>query len=180
MKEFKVLSKHQDFDVIEVDGMVGTKMKYMSIAIIPYVTNEHGAIEEVGLLKEYNPFREDNYAYTLITGSIEDKDDVLLETAKRELYEEGGYRVPENENERWVYLGCFYPYKDSDRQIPTFGVDITGISREEPETDGSKKESLSNLEMIKANNILMTEETLALSAFLRLFNFFYLKTTGHV
>lgn len=31
-----------------------------------------------------------------------------------------------------------------------------------------------------SNEIMVTEETLALAAFLRLFNYFYLKSTGHV
>lgn len=180
MKEFKTLSEHRDFDVIDIEGMIGLKMKSVSVAVMPYTVDEHGLVSTVGLLKEYNPFREGNYCHTLITGTIEDEDDTLLFTAKRELMEEGGFKTPEQENMRWIYLGSFYPYKDSDRQVPTFAVDVTGMNKEEPTTDGSKKEKLSTLEMVPSNQILITEETLALSAFLRLFNYFYQKTTGNV
>jgi hypothetical protein len=99
---------------------------------------------------------------------------------QRELTEEGGFTTPPEENSRWIYLGNFFPYKDSDRQVPTFAVDVTGLQKFTPEGDGSKKEELSELIMMPSNEIMVTEETLALAAFLRLFNYFYLKSTGHV
>jgi 8-oxo-dGTP pyrophosphatase MutT (NUDIX family) len=160
--------------------MVGLKQKTTSVAIMPYTVDEHGMVKQVGLLKEYNPFREDDYCHTLITGTIEDDDEALLFTAQRELKEEGGFEVPPNENNRWIFLGVFYPYKDSDRQVPTFAVDVTGLTQGEPTTDGSQKEQLSKLEFLPTNQIMITDETLALAAFLRLFNFFYAKSMGNV
>lgn len=180
MKNYKTLKEFDKFDVVDVDGFIGIKLKTMSVAVMPFTIDENGMIDTIGLLKEYNPFREGDYSHTLITGTIDYEDDSLLYTAKRELKEEGGYEIPDTDNEKWIYLGNFYPYKDSDRQIPTFAVDVTGIKAGEPKTDGTKKEKLSSLEMIASNNIMITEEMLPLSAFLRLFNYFYQKTIGNV
>jgi len=171
MKEYKVLSEYKYLDIIDINGHVGQKMKSMSVAVMPYTVDSNNMIENVGLLKEFNEFREGDFSYTLITGTIDYEDDSLLFTAKRELLEEGGFE--QTENIKWVYLGSFFPYKDSDRQIPTFAVDVTGLEQKEPQTDGSKKEELSKLEMLPASNIMITEEALPLAAYLRLFNYFY-------
>jgi len=180
MKNYKTLKEFEKFDIVDVEGHVGMKLKTMSVAVMPFTIDDNGMIDKIGLLKEYNPFREGDFSHTLITGTIDYEDDSLLYTAKRELKEEGGYEVPDNENLRWIYLGNFFPYKDSDRQVPTFAVDVTGVEPQEPQTDGTKKEELSKLEMIPSNNIMITEEMLPLSAFLRLFNYFYQKTIGNV
>jgi 8-oxo-dGTP pyrophosphatase MutT (NUDIX family) len=180
MKEYKTLQKYKNFDIIEIEGHEKIKMNRVSVAVMPYTVDEHGMIHNVGLLKEYNPLREGDYCHTLITGTIDYEDDTLLYTANRELQEEGGFEIPANETERWLYLGNFYPYKDSDRQVPTFAVDVTGLTAGEVKGDGSKKEKLSQLEFIPSNDIMITEELLPLGAFLRLFNYYYLKTIGHV
>jgi 8-oxo-dGTP pyrophosphatase MutT (NUDIX family) len=180
MKEFKTLKSFKNFDVIQIEGHQKIKMKTMSVAVMPFTTDDTGMISKIGLLKEYNTLREGDFCHTLITGTIDNEDEDLLSTAKRELTEEGGFITPPEENQRWIYLGNFFPYKDSDRQVPTFAVDVTGLSQSKPEGDGSKKEELSELIMMPSNEILVSEETLALAAFLRLFNYFYLKSTGHV
>jgi 8-oxo-dGTP pyrophosphatase MutT (NUDIX family) len=180
MKEIKTLNQFKYFDVIEVEGMTGLKMNTVGIGILPYTTDEHGMINAVGLLKEYNPFREGDYCHTIITGTVDNKDAALLETAKRELAEEGGYIIGDAEINRWIFLGVFFVDKYSDCQVPTFAVDVTGLKAEEPKTDGSKKERLSQLEFLPTNQIVVTDEALALAAFLRLFNYFYIKTIGNV
>lgn len=180
MKQYKTLFEHKYFDVVETHECVGLKMKSTGVGILPYTTDEHGMISEIALLKEFNPFREHDYCHTLITGTIESDDEVLLDTAIRELREEGGYTIPESELKRWVFLGVMFIDKYSDCQVPVFGVDITGITPTSPETDGTKKEALSKLELLPSNQIVITDEALALSAFLRLFNYFYIKTIGNV
>ena len=180
MKNYKTLKEFDKFDVVDVDGHVGLKLKTISVAVMPFTTDDNNMIDKIGLLKEYNPFREGDFSHTLITGTIDYEDDTLLYTAKRELIEEGGYEIPDSENERWIYLGNFFPYKDSDRQIPTFAVNVTGIKAKNPQTDGSKKEELSKLEMISSNDVMITEEMLPLAAFLRLFNYVYQKSLVNV
>jgi len=179
MKQYKVLFEDKWFQVVDIEGEVGLKNKEMSVAIMPYRVNEMGIITEVGLLKELNYFREGNYAQTLITGTIENEDDSLLYTAKRELLEEGGFDL-KDENDRWLFLGPVYLYKNSDQMVPVFAVDVTGFEQSKPEGDGSLKESKSSLEMVEIGNGVSSEEALVLSAFLRLFNYMYAKTLNYV
>lgn len=176
MKDYKVLFSEKNFDVVEVMGQVGFKAKSMSIAIMPFTTDENSIVDKIGFLKEFNPFRDGNYANTLITGTVENEDEDLIQTAIRELKEEGGIDCPQDQQGRIIYLGNFYPYKDSDRMVPTFAIDVTGLTMGEPEGDGSKKEELSTFYMGPVTDAMSTDELLPLAAFLRLFNFFYQKT----
>lgn len=180
MKDYKVLYAGEKFDVVEVNGQRGLKAKSMSIAVMPYTVDENGMLREMGFLKEYNPFRENDYAITMITGTVETEDEDLISTATRELEEEGGLTVPTSEKQRWIYLGNFYPSKDGDQIIPTFAVDVTGIARKEAEGDGSIKEDKSEFMMIPVTEAMTTDEALPLATFLRLFNYFYAKTVANV
>ena len=174
--EHKILHTDKYFDVVEVNGQRGFKTKSMSIAVMPFTVDENDQIHSVGFLKEYNPFREGNYALTIITGTVENEDDDLIDTAIRELDEEGGIVCPSEEKKRFIYLGNFYPYKDSDRMVPTFAVDVTGLEINKAEGDGSKVEELSTFHMMPVNEGIATDELLPLGAFLRLFNYFYMRT----
>jgi 8-oxo-dGTP pyrophosphatase MutT (NUDIX family) len=176
MEKYNVLHSEKAFDVIETEGMVGLKSKTMSVAIMPYLVDSQGMIERIGMLKEFNPFRAGGYANTLITGTVETEDDLLFETVIRELEEEGGYKVPEGQRERIIFLGAFFPYKDSDRMIPTFAVDVTGLQKSEPAGDGSEKESLSEFVEVPTTDVMITSELLPLAAFLKLFNYFIQKS----
>lgn len=176
MEKYNVLHSEKTFDVIETEGMVGLKSKTMSVAIMPYLVDAQGMIEKVGMLKEFNPFRAGGYASTLITGTVETEDDLLFETVIRELEEEGGYKVPEDQKERIIFLGAFFPYKDSDRMIPTFAVDVTGLQENEPTGDGSEKEKKSEFKMTMISEAMETSELLPLTAILRTFNYFIQKS----
>ena len=176
MKDFKVLHSEKNFDVVEASEVVGLKYKTMTIAVMPYTVDENGLVLSTGFLREYNPFRQGNYAFTLITGTVENEDEDLISTAIRELKEESGFTCDREEVSRWIYLGNFYPYKNSDLMIPTFAVDVTGLEREEPQGDGSEKEEKSTFEMVPVSEAITSDESLPLAAFLRLFNYFYSKT----
>lgn len=176
MQELKVLYNNEKFDIVDINSIIGLKTKTMSVAILPYTIDENGLIVNVGILKEYNPFRPNNYAFTLITGTIESKDEDILKTAIRELSEEGGITCSPDEMGRWVYLGNFYTSKNSDQIIPTLAVNVTNLKINKPIGDGSEKEKLSSFIMIPANEIVASDELLPLGAFLRLFNYFYTET----
>ncbi|MFM2010304.1 MAG: hypothetical protein RLZZ479_695 [Bacteroidota bacterium] len=176
MKDYKVLYSSKKFDVIDIEGQIGLKAKTMSIAVMPFTVDEHNIVDKIGFLKEYNPFRESGYANTLITGTVETEDEDLVQTVIRELKEEGGIECPQDQIGRIIYLGNFYPYKDSDRMIPTFAIDVSGLTLGEATGDGSKKEEMSTFHLAPANEGLSTDELLPLAAFLRLFNFFYQKS----
>jgi hypothetical protein len=180
MKQHKVLFTDRWFDVVEVNSHVGLKNKHMSVGVLPYQTDENGLITHIGLLNELNYFREKDYCDTLITGTIEHEDDSLLLTAIRELAEEGGFHLAEDSNDRWLFLGPIYLYKNSDQMIPVFAVDVTGLEQKESEGDGSEKEKLSSLKMVDVGNGLSCDEALVLASFLRLFNYMYAKSMNYV
>lgn len=180
MKQPKILFSDKFFDIVDIKGQIGIMNKHMSVAVLPYNVDENGMVKEIGLLHELNHFREGGFCDTLITGTVEYEDDTLLFTANRELLEEGGIEVPESESARWLFLGPIYPYKDSDRVVPVFAVDVTGLVQKEPEGDGSDKEEVSRMIMQDISIGISSDEGLVLSAFLRLFNFMYAKTMDNV
>ncbi len=142
MKPTKVLFSDKFFDVVDIQGLIGIMHKEMSVAILPYTTKDD-MIDEIGLLHEVNHFREGGFCDTLITGTVEHADDTLLYTAIRELKEEGGIDASGDENlTRWLFLGPIYLYKDSDRVVPVFSVDVTGLIQSVPSGDGSEKEDI--------------------------------------
>ena len=180
MKQPKVIHTDKYFDLVDVDGHVGIRSKHMTVGVLPYTTDDNGMIEKIGILNEYNTFREGNYCDTIITGTVEYEDDSLLFTAIRELKEEGGINMEGDNTEKWIFLGSVYTSKDSDKIIPLFAVNVTGKDINKPQGDGSKKEKLSEFSLVPVGDGLVSEESLLLSAFLRLFNFMYAKSMNNV
>ena len=180
MKPYKTLFSGERFDVVDVDKQIGFKNKHMSVGVLPYRIDEFGLVTEIGLLHELNYFREGNYCDTLITGTIEYEDDSLLLTATRELKEEGGFELPTDSSERWLFLGPIYLYKNSDQVVPVFAVDVTGIEQKEPTGDGTDKEALSYLKMVPVSDGISSDEGIVLASFIRLFNYMYAKSTGNI
>lgn len=168
------------FDIVDVDGQTGMKFKAMSVGILPYRVNKNGVITDIGLLHELNYFREGNYCDTLITGTIEYEDDSIYLTAVRELAEEGGFHLPEGSEDRWLFLGPLYVYKNSDEMIPVFAVDVTGIEQAPHTGDGSDSEKLSTLKMVSVSNGISSDEAIVCAAFVRLFNYMYAKSFNYV
>ena len=174
----KTLYESTYFDVVDIEGQIGVCSKTMTIAVLPYTTDEHGMVAEIGLLSEPNYFRPELLSDTLITGTVDYEDDSLLLAAMRELMEEGGFNV--EDQDRWLFLGTLYIYKDSDKMIPVFAVNVTDIKQEEAEGDGSEKEKNAKLNMVDVREGIACDESLVLSAFLRLFNYMYAKTMNYV
>lgn len=161
------------FSLVEMDSRYGIHMKTVSVAILPYTVDANGIVEQLGILEEWNELRVGNYAHTLITGTVENKDADVYETAVRELLEEAGIDMS-TQDQSWLYLGNFYDSKDTDKCMPTFAVDVTGAKIQPAATDGSPKENASSFSMLDVNEVLTTSsETLPLAAFLRLFNIMY-------
>lgn len=167
-------------DLVKIEGSTFIRNKYMSVAVLPYKTDDSGMIKEIGILEEHNPIRVNNKCETLITGTVEYEDDSLLFTAQRELLEEGGFEVKSDETDRWLFLGPIYPYKDNDRLVPIFACDVTRVEQVEAKGDGSEKEKNSKLVMKNVSEGIASDEGLVLAAFLRLFNYMYSKSMNNV
>jgi len=172
----KVLAETPYFDLIKYNSKHGLHMKTTSVAILPYTVNESGIVETIGILKEWNPLRPDGYAHTLVTGTIEDSDEDAYTTAVRELSEETGISMTADNPDKWIFLGNFHDAKDTDRTMPTFAVDATGVNIGQPAPQNDT-EAASTFEFHDVNEVIATsKETLVLAAFLRLFNLMYNKS----
>lgn len=168
-KEEKIITSTPRFDVVEREGKIGIVSTVESVIILPFVTDDQGLPLMLGVLKEKNPFREGGYSVALISGTSEDEDPDFLSTAKRELKEESGYDV--SENDKWYFLGTVTASKMVECEHPCFAVDVTGIKKGEATTDGSEQERLSRFIFIPANDVVKSKDVFLPAIFLKLFKF---------
>jgi hypothetical protein len=169
MNNDKILYETQHLNLVERDDVVGVIPNFSNVVILPYISDGQGLPLLIGVLKEYNVFREGNYSISPITGSSDDEDPNFLETAKRELEEESGYLV--EDNSRWSFLGNAVSSKFVDHEQPCFAVDVTDLERKKPNGDGTKKESLSEFVFIPANDVVKCKDVFIPALFLKLFKF---------
>ena len=168
-KEEKIVYKCKWFDLVEKGDHTGIRTIQDSVLILPFISDDRGLPLMVGVLNERNYFRNGGYSISVISGSPEDEDPNILSTAQRELLEETGCDV--KDEDRWYFLGTLTGSKFVDSIHPCFGVDITGIENGEPQTDGSIEEKLSEFKLIDSNEILQVEDPFIPSIFLRLFKY---------
>lgn len=167
--EEKIVYKCKWFDLIENGESIGIRSKSDSVLVLPFISDDRGLPLMVGVLNEKNDFRSGGYATSIVSGSPEDEDPNILSTAKRELLEETGIDV--KDDDRWYFLGTLTGSKFVDSIHPCFAVDVTGIEAEIPKTDGSESERLSTFKFIDPNEILTVEDPFIPSLFLRIFKY---------
>lgn len=165
----KILLNTPKFNVVERGDKPGIVANVETVMLLPFITDDNGLPLMLGVLKERNLFREGGYAMSLITGTCEDEDPDYLQTAKRELLEESGYDVPDND--KWYFLGTVTATKFVDKEYPCFAIDVTGLEKGEPKTDGSKQEALSTFHFIPANDVVKSKDVFIPALFLKLFKF---------
>jgi 8-oxo-dGTP pyrophosphatase MutT (NUDIX family) len=141
----------------------------MNVVVMPFTSDSEGLPLEIGVIMEPNPFREGGMDICLITGSTDDDDPDLLSTAKRELLEESGFNV--NDNNRWYYIGIVTSSKFVEHEQPCFAVDVTGLERGIPKTDGTKEEKEMEFKFIPANDVVKARDIFIPGLFLRLFKY---------
>lgn len=168
--EKQILYQTKRFDVIDVNGKALISTKKVTVGVLPYSLAD-GMLTNVGVLHEYNKLRKGDYCDTIITGTLDPDDPDLLTCGIRELEEEGGY--VQTDVDQWVFLGTFKLSKASNEEVNVFGVNVSGLEQGEAKGDGSKSEKLSSLRMTPISDSLLTDESLFLSSFIRLFDFFY-------
>lgn len=165
----KVLYSAPRFDVITKGDHYGLRPKDDSVIVLPYVTDENGLPVSVGVLNEKNNFREGGFSLTVVSGRCEDEDSGFLETAKRELEEETGFSVPDSD--KWFFLGSVTASKMVDTEHPCFAVNVTGLKRGVPKTDGSENEKATEFLFIPSNDIVKTKDVFIPALFLKLFKY---------
>jgi len=169
----KILFETKRFNVVETIDKVGIEFKKLTVGVLPY-TIDNEILSSVGVLNEYNSFREDNYSKTIITGTVDPEDSTLLQTAIRELHEEGGIKC--KDVDRWIFLGSLRLSKSSNEYCHVFAADVTGLEISKAKGDGSIQEEKSKFELTTINDAILTDESLFLASYLRLFDFFYQKS----
>lgn len=169
MENNKILFEAPNLNVVERDGRVGIVPTYMNVVVMPFVSDNQGLPLAIGILREPNPFREGGFSISLITGTSEDEDPDLLTTAKRELEEESGFKA--DDNARWYYLGSVTSSKFVDHEQPCFAVDVTGLEKGEPKTDGSEEEKNMEFKFIPANDVVKAKDIFIPGLFLKLFKY---------
>ena len=165
----KTLHETENFQLLDCGGIVGIKPLFTNVVVMPFTSDDQGLPLSVGVLKEPNPFREDGHHISLVTGTTDDEDGDLLSTAQRELYEETGFNV--SDIAKWYYLGSVTSSKFVDHEQPCFAVDVTGIIKEEPKTDGSSMEQAAEFKFIPANDVIKEKDIFIPGLFLKLFKY---------
>lgn len=167
----KLVQEFDNFDVVNVDGTVGIRMKDTRIAVLPFERGQDGLPSTIGVVDEFNPLRRGSKELTAITGRAEGDDPDILSTAKRELTEEAGYDVVDTV--RWTYLGEMFTNKMIEDGIHCFAVDVTGLKRGEPKGDGSLKESKSEFKFLPVPAALDVPDAHVPAIFMRMFKFVF-------
>ena len=165
----RVLQETDKFQLLECGDFVGIKPLFTNVVVMPFTSDADGLPLTVGVLKEPNPFRDGGINISLVTGCTDDEDGDLLSTAKRELYEETGLDV--QDTAKWYYLGSVTSSKFVDHEQPCFAVDVTGVERGEPKTDGSEKEKNAEFVFIAANDTVKAKDIFIPGLFLKLFKY---------
>lgn len=167
------IKKTKRTEVLEIDNHLFIKQIYPGVIIMPYTLDAEGNPSKIGIINEILDQRPGGISKTLITGSPDEDDDNIFQTAVRELKEESGFDIPDIK--RWKFLGTLYTSKLVLNSNPCFSVNITSIVAEEKTTDGSKSEEDSKFELISVEEALSLEDSLISTLFIKTFKDIFIK-----
>jgi hypothetical protein len=173
--EVKSVQKTKNKEIVDIDGHLYIRQINPGVIIMPYTLNEDGSPNEIGIISEVLDQRPGGMSKTLITGSPDDSDANIFQTAVRELKEESGFEV--TDIKRWKFLGSLYTSKLVLNSNPCFAVNITSLVSGEKETDGSQVEKDSKFELIGISESLNLEDCLVSTLFMKTFKDLITKTT---
>lgn len=173
MLDPKILFQNNRIEVIEIGERLGLRQKNPSVLILPYTLDAEGNPESLGLVAEPSDFKEGGMSVTVISGSPDEADLDILETAKRELLEESGFSV--DDVNRWDFLGSIKTYKMIINGNPAFGVNVTGIVGGEKTGDGSEFERNSKFSFYPISQALNFDDALISCLFIKMFQNNFLK-----
>jgi hypothetical protein len=177
--EITSIKKSKNTESVELDGKIFIRQINPGVIIMPYTLDEEKNPEFIGILSELLDQRPGGISMTLITGSPDEEDANIFQTAVRELKEESGFLV--EDIKRWNFLGTLYTSKMVLNSNPCFSVNITGLVAEEKTTDGSQSEEDSKFELISVDQALDLDDSLVSTLFIKTFkNVFIKKINGDV
>ena len=162
-----VVQKTKNKEVVEIDGRLFMRQINPSVIIMPYTVDDKGLPDKIGIIHEILDQRPGGMSKTLITGTPDNEDSNIFETAVRELEEESGFLV--KDLKRWDFLGSLYTSKMVISSNPCFSVNITGLVSGERKTDGSKSEKDSKFELVNVDEALNLDDSLISTLFIKTF-----------
>ncbi|MFC4802601.1 NUDIX hydrolase [Neobacillus sp. GCM10023253] len=116
------------------------------VCILPITDNN-----EIVCIKQYRHAMK-SWQWELPAGMIDDNDPTPLETAKRELEEETGYK-----GEHWLDLGSFFPSPGStSEEIHLFAA--AGLTATEQNLESSEQIEVHKISMKDLNNLIKSGE----------------------
>ncbi len=165
--EQAVIQKTKNREVIDIDGHLFVRQINPGVIIMPYTLDDNGYPVKIGVISEVLDQRPGGMSKTLITGSQDDSDDNIFQTAVRELKEESGFDI--SDLKRWKFLGSLYTSKLVINSNPCFSGNITSLVAEEKETDGSQDEKDTKFELISVDEALDLDDSLVSTLFIKTF-----------
>jgi 8-oxo-dGTP pyrophosphatase MutT (NUDIX family) len=165
--EQAVIQKTKNREVVELDGHLFVRQINPGVIIMPYTLNDNGYPDKIGVISEVLDQRPGGMAKTLITGSQDDSDNNIFQTAVRELKEESGFDI--SDLKRWKFLGSLFTSKLVMNSNPCFSVNITSLVAEEKTTDGSQDEKDTKFELISVDEALDLDDSLVSTLFIKTF-----------
>lgn len=165
--EQTVVQKTKNREIVDIDGHLFIRQISPGVIIMPYTVTKSGFPDKIGIISEVLDQRPGGMSKTLITGSQDNKDANIFQTAVRELEEESGFIV--EDLKRWEFLGSLYTSKMVLNSNPCFAVNITGLVSEEKKTDGSKSEKDTKFELLNVSDVLNLDDSLISTLFIKTF-----------
>jgi len=165
--EQTVIQKTKNREVVELDGHLFVRQINPGVIIMPYTLDDNGYPDKIGVISEVLDQRPGGMAKTLITGSQDDSDDNVFQTAVRELKEESGFDI--SDLKRWKFLGSLFTSKLVMNSNPCFSVNITSLVAEEKTTDGSQDEKDTKFELVSVDEALDLDDSLVSTLFIKTF-----------
>jgi len=159
-------------DVVQINEHYYLISKKQRIAVLCYTIDSKGLLDKVGGIKDYNYVTED-YDYTLFHGYVSQDDGTNLVAANRILFEIIGLNITNADD--WMYLGSLYNNLTSDSPIDLYCVDMTDKELPKTQEVNEDKED-AKFKLIDSSYAITSDDNFILSAFFRLFNYFYINS----
>ena len=159
-------------DIIEIENHYYLVDKKDKICVLPYTLSTNGLLDKIGVIRDWN-YIEEEKVWTLLNDYVYDDDSTDLVAANRVLFEVLGVNI--DDADLWLYLGDLFSNMVSDSPIKVYAVDMTDVEIKTQETV-EEEEKRKMFKLMDTSKVIQTDDILFLAAYLRLFNYFYVRS----
>lgn len=138
-----------------------------AISILPYIPVSGGDYKFVIRDNIIPPWNTEISHITSITGTCE-INETPLQTAQRELLEEGGLDLPE---ENIIGLDWLWVSKAENTKMFFFAVEVNDVKDLEPEGDGTYLENIANIKKVTKKTLLDSKDPTLFINYYKLINY---------